>query len=224
MIKVAEIVKRRAGMGVEEFQAHWRDHHGPIVAKLPGLRRYVQSHPLPGGYRRGELPYDGVAELWFDSKDTLAAVGTTAAFADAKADEPNFIDTAQLLELVLDEHVIKDGTPPDGAIKSIIAVRFDPAMEPAEAGRYWREVHGPLAAEMAQITRYVQSHVRPGAYRGGRRPQWDGLAVTWFESIEVMRESARTERYREVIEDDANFLATDVQMPVLLTREHVVIG
>ena len=57
MIKVCELVRRRPGMSVEEFQAYWRDVHGPIVAALPGLRRYVQDHPLPGGYRNGELGY-----------------------------------------------------------------------------------------------------------------------------------------------------------------------
>ena len=72
MIKVAEIVKRRAGMGVEEFQAYWRDHHGPIVARLPGLRRYVQSHPLPETYDSDRPPaYDGVPFLYFPSLDNF---------------------------------------------------------------------------------------------------------------------------------------------------------
>lgn len=224
MIKVAEVVHRPAGMEVDAFQRYWREQHGPIVARLPGLRRYVQSHPMLGGYAKGDLPYDGVAELWFDDKDALAAIDGTAELAAAKADEPNFIDPASLVELVVDEHVIKDGDPPPNAIKSVILVTFDPAMDPDDARRYWREVHGPLAAEIPQIVRYVQSHVRPGAYRDGRRPPWDGMAVTWFASTDDMRASGRSAQFRAVIDDEANFLNVGAPQPVLLTREHVVLG
>jgi hypothetical protein len=31
------------------------------------MRRYVQSHALLQGYRKGELLFDGISELWFDS-------------------------------------------------------------------------------------------------------------------------------------------------------------
>ena len=38
-----------------------------------GCRRYVQSQTLPQGYRRGELPFDAVEEMWFDDRaDALA--------------------------------------------------------------------------------------------------------------------------------------------------------
>ena len=54
MIKICAFFKRRPGMEVEAFQAYWRDVHEPMAAELPGLRRYVQSHDLPGIYRRAE--------------------------------------------------------------------------------------------------------------------------------------------------------------------------
>ena len=73
MIKICEIIWRRPGMSVADFQDHWLNRHGPIVARLPGLRRYVQSHPRPGGYRKGGLAFDGLAELWLDSKEALIA-------------------------------------------------------------------------------------------------------------------------------------------------------
>lgn len=223
MIKVAEVVRRPAGMDVASFQAHWRERHGPIVAKLPGLRRYVQSHPLPGGYAKGDLPFDGIAELWFDDKEALGAIRGSPEFAAAKADEPHFIDTTTLIELVVDEHVIKDGPAPADAIKSMILIAFDPAKDPAEAQAYWRDVHGPIATPIPQIARYVQSHVRLGAYRDGRRPPFDGIATTWFASIEDMRASGRSERFRAVVDDQALFLDPATAPAVLLTREHVVV-
>jgi len=222
MIKVAELVKRPAGMTLEDFRAHWREKHGPIVAQVPGLRRYVQSHPLLGGYRKGELVYDGLAELWFDHKDDLAAIAGTKEFSAAKADEPNFSDGDQLVELVCDEQVIKHMTPPAHAIKNVELLTFRPDLDPLEAQRYWREEHGPLAAAIPQMTRYVQSHLRPGAYRDGRRPRWDGIAISWFESIDAMRQAATTPELAATRADEANFLAPGLP-PVMLTEEIVIV-
>ena len=36
--------------------------------------------------------------------------------------------------------------------------------------RYWREVHGLIAAAVPEVQRYVQSHVRRSAYERGRAP------------------------------------------------------
>ena len=92
----------------------------------------------------------------------------------------------------------------------------------AEAQRYWREVHAPLAAEIEVLRRYTQSHVRLGAYRDGRRPAWDGLAMTWFDSLEDMRASARTDGYRATIEDGPLLLASPVT-PTILCHELVLV-
>jgi uncharacterized protein (TIGR02118 family) len=220
MLKVCEFVKRRPGMTVEQFQEYWRTRHGPIVARIPGIQRYVQSHPLLGGYRKGPLPYDGVAEIWVEDKDVLRGFPAHEAFQAAKRDESNFIDTQSLVELVVDEHIIKDGVAPQDAIKCIEFVYFREDMSPSAAQAYWREVHGPIAAKIPVLCRYVQSHVRLGAYRGGKRPICDGLAITWFDSVDAMRVSATTEEYRQTRADEPNFIAPG-DLPILLTRELV---
>ena len=61
MVKLIAFFKRQAGMSVEDFQAYWRTSHADIVVKLPGIRRYVQSHTILSGYRKGEPVYDGMA-------------------------------------------------------------------------------------------------------------------------------------------------------------------
>ena len=109
MLKICEVAYRNPGMSVEDFQAHWLGTHGPIVARIPGIRRYVQCHPKLAGYRNGELICDGIAEIWVDDKEALRAMSQTAEFAAAKRDEPNFIDGNRLVELLTTETVIKDG-------------------------------------------------------------------------------------------------------------------
>ena len=52
--------------------------HGPLAAKLPGLRRYHQNHVVDRAqrgitYARGGLDFDGFSELWFDDLPSMQA-------------------------------------------------------------------------------------------------------------------------------------------------------
>jgi uncharacterized protein (TIGR02118 family) len=106
MVKLMFALRRRADLSREEFQRYWLEQHGPLVrshASALGIRRYVQSHTLPDEFhlalrasRSAPEPYDGVAELWFDSVDAIAASATTEAGLAAGValfeDERRFID------------------------------------------------------------------------------------------------------------------------------------
>ena len=67
MVKVIARFKRKPGMDVEAFRHYWLTRHPDAVTRLPGLKRYVQSHTLPGGYRKGEPAYDGVPACWLEA-------------------------------------------------------------------------------------------------------------------------------------------------------------
>ncbi len=46
-------------------------------------------------YGAGRAPrYDGVAETWFDNLDAMRASGETPEYRAVRADEPNFLRTA----------------------------------------------------------------------------------------------------------------------------------
>jgi len=220
-VKVIEVVRRRPGMSVEDFQDYWLNTHGPIVSRLPGMQRYVQSHARLGGYRKGDLPFDGIAEVSFASKQELAAIASTPEFAAAKADEPNFIDTDALVEIVVDDVVIKDGPIPADAIKNVEFVHLSTAMTPEDAHAYWSGTHGPIAASIPTMSRYVQSHIRMGAYRGAARPRFDGVALTWWDGIDAMRASGESVEYATTRADEANFLGDPPE--AILTTEHVIL-
>lgn len=224
MIKLVVCINRKPGMDVESFQDYWLHQHPKVVTALPGVRRYVQSHARLSGYRVGrELVHDGIAELWFDDVDTLRRLNDSEAYEAVMADEAKFIDSATRVFLLTDEHVIVDGPVPKDGVKNVEFVNRRPDMAVEDFQRYWREVHGPIAAEIPVLRRYVQSHVRPGAYRDGRQPKYDGLAITWFESTDAMRESARTEAYRQTRADEPNFIA-EGEIPIIITTEHVIVS
>jgi uncharacterized protein (TIGR02118 family) len=89
-------------------------------------------------------------------------------------------------------------------------------MDRAEFDRYWAQVHGPLAAEIPTIRRYVQAHLAPAAQ--GTAP-YDGLAITWFDDVAAMRAGAATEAYARTRADEANFLADE--LPFVITSERI---
>ncbi len=222
MVKVVTSLKRRPGMPVDEFQEYWRTRHPEVVTRLPGLRRYVQSHTRPSGYRAAEPAYDGIAEVWADSTDALRAMTRSPAYTLVQEDEARFLDRSAMGTVVTEEHVIVDRPAPADGVKNVEFVRRRPGMSVEEFQRYWREVHGPLAARIPVIRRYVQSHTRRSAYEGGRAPAWDGVAITWFDSTDAMRASARSPEYAATRADEPNFVAPGP--PFIITREHVIAG
>lgn len=124
MIKLSFCLRRLPHLSREEFQAYWRGTHAPLVAAradVLNISRYVQSHSSSDpdyaalGESRGSAgqDYDGVAELWWESKDALmAAFGTEAgraAAADLLADEAKFIDLPNSPLFIVEEHVVVGG-------------------------------------------------------------------------------------------------------------------
>ena len=104
MVKLIYCITRKPGMSVEEFQRYWREVHGPIAARIPGVRRYVQCHTLPELYGGDRTPaYDGAAELWWDSLDAMRAARGTPEQRAAIEDERNFIDHSRVFSIITEE-------------------------------------------------------------------------------------------------------------------------
>lgn len=223
MVKAVSFFKRKPGMSVEAFQAYWRTTHAGLVVKLPGVRRYVQSHTRLSGYRKGEPVYDGIAELLFDDTQAMRALVGLPEYAAVQADEARFIDPSTMGLIITEEHVIKDGPVPPGGAKNVEFVRRKPGMAIDAFQRYWRQVHGPLGAAIPMVRRYVQSHTRRSIYESGRDPVYDGVALTWFDDTQAMRESAATPEYARVRADEPNFIAP-VPAPFIITAERVIVA
>lgn len=222
MIKVVTVFKRRAGLDLDAFRQHWVERHAPLVCRLPGLRRYVQSQTLAGAYRKGEPAIDGCAELWFDDTAALRGLAGSAEMAAVLADEPALMDIASRREIVTEDVLIKEGPMPAGGVKNIELVLRRPDLSPEEFHRYWSEVHGPLARHIPQILRYVQSHTRLAAYRDGREPELDGVALTWFDDTTAMRASALTPEYAATRADEHNFVIEPLDF--VITQERVILA
>jgi uncharacterized protein (TIGR02118 family) len=112
MVKLVGCLRRKPGMGAEEFHRYWRDVHGPLVKSVPEffryVRKYVQGHSVPeqvpGFPPPTSPPFDGIAELWFDN---VADIGN--AFAEPRyleiirPDELKFLDLPNCSMFVVEE-------------------------------------------------------------------------------------------------------------------------
>ena len=109
MIKIVFCVRRLPTLSPDEFYRYWLDNHGPLVrghADALRIRRYTQSYTFtdpridPAVIARGcaVAPYDGVAEVYWDSVEDLVEAGSTpegrAAGSALLEDERRFIDMA----------------------------------------------------------------------------------------------------------------------------------
>ena len=124
MMKLVYCLRRLPEQSREEFQRYWRETHGPLVrerASALGIKRYVQVHtlesPLNEALRasrggEGEI-YDGVAELWWESAEALAAGTSTPegrqATRELLEDEKRFIDFGRSVMFVAEENPVVEG-------------------------------------------------------------------------------------------------------------------
>jgi hypothetical protein len=108
-MKVIYCLRRLPELTPEEFRQHWLEVHGPLVrAHQQALRivRYVQVHTDYGpfleklrAFRGSPEPYDGVAEIWYQSREALETLGRDPAGREASRklleDERRFVDSAR---------------------------------------------------------------------------------------------------------------------------------
>jgi uncharacterized protein (TIGR02118 family) len=127
MIKLMFCLRRLPNLSVEQFQDYWLNTHAPLVrsvAPLLRIRRYVQCHrfedarlaPVVVARSTSLAPYDGVAELWWDTIEDVIAAGSTsearAAGRKLLEDERRFIDLGESpLYFVREEEIQLVTTP-----------------------------------------------------------------------------------------------------------------
>lgn len=207
MINGIALVVKKPGMPDDEFHRYWREVHGPIALRMKNLRRYVQSHrlpqPLPGFE---QVPYDGIAEVWFDTLDELTGLPQNPDYANgAQADEPNFIDTSRLAFLATREEVIIEGPPmarETAWTKAVFLLKRRPDLSVAEFQDYWLNGHAPQIPRDAGVLRYVQCHQLPETYATGT-PAYDGVAELWFENLGAFMSYWTSPRIQKIFGDDA---------------------
>ncbi len=109
-IKWIGFLRKREDLAVEAFQAYWRDRHGPIASRVPGILRYVQNHARKGIYASGRRPvFDGIPMSWFADVEALRVSGRGPEIEATRADEVHFLAPDRIPAVVTVEHEIPLG-------------------------------------------------------------------------------------------------------------------
>jgi uncharacterized protein (TIGR02118 family) len=241
MIRLVFALRRKPGMSMVDFQRYWRETHGPLVAKSSvalNILRYVQLHTLddpindqlPGARGRMEPAYDGVAELWWNYREELAAsfesAAGQAAGKELLEDEARFIDLQNSPlwfayeypqinpseDIVAREH--------SSLVKLFFCLRHPANLTLDQAQLYWRTNHGPTIRDYAapgmRFKRYLQVHrcedpleqeLRKS--RGTQVPPYTGHAEVWFDraDLAVLGSTPEGRRAMEIaVEDERKFI------------------
>ncbi len=71
------------------FDRYYQENHGPLAKKMPGLKGYIVNHPQ-GLSSNEQSPYYLIAELYFESMETLQAAFQSPEGKAAAGDTANF--------------------------------------------------------------------------------------------------------------------------------------
>lgn len=228
MIKGFALLTKRPDISDEKFHTHWRTIHADLALRIPSLRRYVQSHRLPGltaGFPAST--FEGAAEVWYDSLAAALAMRDSPEYLEgAYKDEPNFIEQPKLQWLATKENVVVAGAPiaKDAPyVKALFLVKRKPGLSVAEFQAYWREKHAPLVPRTPHLLRYVQCHVLPELYESDTLPAFDGVAELWWPSVEKFKESwASPELQVEQLTDAKQFVDGHTSAAFLAEENRVI--
>jgi uncharacterized protein (TIGR02118 family) len=105
-VKLIALAKAKPGMSREDFTKRWVNEHCPLTLKFKNLKGYRVNIAIDEYQEiEGELPYDGTAELWWDSleemKEDFASPEAKAAVTDAGT------FTVTLIHIYTQEYILK---------------------------------------------------------------------------------------------------------------------
>src|SRR5215471_15600939 len=240
MIRLIFVLRRKPSLSREQFQKYCHAVHGPLVAKHAttlNILRYVQDHTLNDpmnkqmALARGgmEAPYDGVAELWWTTREALATciaspAGQTAA-KELVEDEATFIDLPnsplwlayEYPQINPSEDIV--ARPSSGLVKIFFPLRHPSNQSLEQAQLYWRTNHGPIIRGLAggsRLKKYFQVHRfedpiegQLRAARGTKVPPYTGHAEAWIDRADSAAAAGSPEARRAgqlAVEDEANFI------------------
>jgi uncharacterized protein (TIGR02118 family) len=223
------LLEKRADIDNSEFRRRWREGHGPIASKLPGLRRYHQNAVVDREqrgitYARGGLDFDGFSELWFDDMPSMqAAFANEQQVKELGEDENRFIGEMKLITAV--QHVVIPKPTGIPLIKrmSTLKRRADVSTEDFKA--QWFDVHSVLVKRLPQVKGYTQNLIFDRSQGRGRPAKYealpiDGIVELWFADVDSLNAGFTSDAGRTLMTHATEFIA---EISTFLVETHEVV-
>jgi uncharacterized protein (TIGR02118 family) len=105
-VKLIALLKAKPGMTREEFSRRWVEGHAPLTLRFKNLKGYRINVAIDEHQEiEGELPFDGTAELWWDSIEEMQADFASREAEVAVADADTF--TVVRTHIYTEEYVLR---------------------------------------------------------------------------------------------------------------------
>jgi uncharacterized protein (TIGR02118 family) len=105
MLKFVVVIYKLPTMSEAEFVRYFRDVHGPLALKLPGLKKYRQNFVAPDASRK-HPGWNAVIELYWEDWQAMEAAWKSPEGVAATADLPAFADLTRTTWSVVEEHAV----------------------------------------------------------------------------------------------------------------------
>jgi uncharacterized protein (TIGR02118 family) len=105
-VKLIALLKAKPGLSRAEFARRWVDGHAPLTLRFKNLKGYRINVAIDEYQEiEGELPFDGTAELWWDSLEEMRADLASQEADTAVADADTF--SSLRTHIYTEEYVLK---------------------------------------------------------------------------------------------------------------------
>ncbi|MGH3414428.1 MAG: EthD family reductase [Marmoricola sp.] len=104
-VKVIALLKAAPGMDRSAFTDRWVNEHAPRALQMKRLRGYRINIAIAEQESDEELPFDGTAELWWDSLEDMRADFESEEGLHAGDDADSF--TVVRRHIYTEEHVLR---------------------------------------------------------------------------------------------------------------------
>jgi uncharacterized protein (TIGR02118 family) len=198
-------------------QRYWGETHGKLVANNPNLERYHHYFTLPEAYEANDPRPSWIGISMFWRKDPFA-VGAAAAdepgtFGHFYRNQPLGSDDRQLFDreprwpiddqhcdILAEEHFLVDGETKPGMVNAIVMVNKLPGLDHRDFYKHWLNVHGPIAARLPGLRRYIQNHGLLDNYKAGTATH-DGWSELWFDDHASFQRAYKSPEWQAMEEE-----------------------
>lgn len=225
------LLRKKPDWTMDAFNAYWREKHGPLAARAPGLREYWQNRVTDRiqrgiDFARGPWDFDGFSQLYFDGVAQAGhAFQTSPIAAELIADENHFLGTLHIV--TAEQHVVVPVPPSpqrERLLKRASILKRLPALSESEFRREWI-VHRDLVRQMSGVAGYRQNVVIArervkGQPCGYEELPIDGIVELWFQDAATLEAAFGSAAGRATMQHAKTFLD---EITVFSVEEHRVV-
>lgn len=225
MIYRAGVFSRRPDLDDTAFRYHWRNVHGPLAAKLPGLGTYRQNHIVERLYDMPDSPVqqiDGISQLSFDSVAHMERSDASNEYQACKLDIPQFQGGITILVIEPDV-LMSPGAARHGA-KLIWVSTLRAGRSPDNVRARWLDANRNAGRDVPGLRGYIQNFVTDRGHPvaagvpSGDASGAEAVSEWWFDDMTSARAAAQSHAAQRVLYNDTMlapvgiFLVEEVQI------------